>query len=519
MRILVTGGTGVVGKAAVDHLLERKHSVRLFSRQAERDCEQWSDGVEAWPGDMAREADLRGAADGCDAVLHIAGIVREAPPEVTFRGINIDGTRHVVREAERAGVQRLVYVSSLGADRGASEYHQSKREAEEIVRGFAREWLICRPGNVYGPGDDVISLLLKIVRGLPVVPVISGDEPFQPVWADDLGRALARAVEPDAPAHAALNLAGPDVTTVNELFELMREITGKDPLHVPIPEWLAAMGTGMAETLGVHLPVTEDQIRMLGEGNVIAPGAANALTEVFGVRATPLREGLRQLAETLPERLPSDGTGPLRLSRYWADIQGSRLDADLLFQTVCRNFAGLAPEGLLEVGPEPGADQLSLEQGATITLAIPFRGDIQVRVEEIENHTATAVTLEGHPLSGAIRFLVEPLGDLLRFEVRSFTRASHLVDRIGIETIGEPMRKATWTSFVQAVVQRSGGKAMEGVQSETSTLEEDDARQVEEWAEKVVLRRRREEGAQNRARAGRAPAGLRGGGSESCAEG
>lgn len=499
MHVLVTGGSGVIGTAVVDHLLRRGHNVRLFSRNAERDAEQWGSEVEPYPGDITRDADVHGAATGCDAVLHIVGIVRESPPEVTFASVNVEGTRRMVREAERAGVRRFVYLSSLGADRGDNDYHRSKREAEAVTREFDGTWLICRPGNVYGPGDDVISLLLKIVRSLPVVPVISGNEPFQPTWADDLGQALARAVEPDAPVRTALDLAGPDVTTINELFERMCDITGKNPLRLPIPEWLAHVGAGLAEELGIDLPVTDDQIRMLGEGNVIAAGSVNALTDVFGVEPTPLNKGLAELAETLPERLPSEGTGPLRRSRYWADIADSRLDADALFHTVCSEFAELAPDGLLDVGPEPGARQLSLEEGATVTLEIPFRGDIQVRVEEIEDRTATAVTLAGHPLSGAIRFIVEPRGERLRFEVRSFTRASHLVDRIGMETIGEPMRKATWTSFVEAAVKRSGGTAPDGVESETATLAGADARGVEEWAEQVVQRRRREDGERARA--------------------
>ena len=96
---------------------------------------------------------MRGAADGCDAVLHIAGIVEESPPAVTFESVNVAGTANIVAEAERAGVKRFVFISSLGALEGESEYHSSKREDERIanVRG---QWIICRPGNVYGRATD-----------------------------------------------------------------------------------------------------------------------------------------------------------------------------------------------------------------------------------------------------------------------------------------------------------------------------------------------------------------------------
>ena len=77
MRVLVTGGTGVVGEAAVTALLEQGHEVRLFSRNAEKDVEQFPDGVEAFAGNIADVAKVKGAADDCDAVVHIVGIVAE----------------------------------------------------------------------------------------------------------------------------------------------------------------------------------------------------------------------------------------------------------------------------------------------------------------------------------------------------------------------------------------------------------------------------------------------------------
>ena len=137
---------------------------------------------------MSNEVEVRGAADGCEAVIHLTAIVAESPPESTFEKVNVDGTRNLVREAERAGVRRFVYVSSLGADRGESPYHRSKLRSEEVARTFDGSWIIVRPGNVYGNGDEQLSFILKMVRSLPAVPVIAGgDRPFQPIWSGDAG--------------------------------------------------------------------------------------------------------------------------------------------------------------------------------------------------------------------------------------------------------------------------------------------------------------------------------------------
>jgi NADH dehydrogenase len=493
MKVLVTGGTGLVGKAAVDRLLEAGHTVRLLSRHAEDDARQWPEGVEPHAGDVSSDAAVAGAAEGCDAVLHAAGIASERPPELTFQAVNVEGTRRLALEAKRAGARRFVYVSSLGAERGQSDYHRSKKAAEDAVRAVAPEgWLILRPGNVYGPGDEVISLLLKMVRALPVVPTIGrGDQPFQPVWHEDLGLALARAVERENPRGVALSLAGPDVTTSAEVVDLLQKLTGKRTLRLPIPEALAKLGVGAAETLGIDVRVTDDQITMLLEGNVLAPAEVNALTDTFGVTPLTLAEGLGRLVDDMPERLPSEGTGSLEGQRYWADIRGSTLSADALFELFRREFRTLPPEGLLELGSEPGA-QTELEEGNTLTMALPLRGNIQVRVAEIRDRAITCVTLRGHPLSGAIRFVVEePAPGVLRFEIRSYTRPSDLVDLIGMRTFGKVAQKATWRSVVERVVERSGGASAEGVQEETRTLKGRDADEVEQWVEEVVMRQKR----------------------------
>jgi NADH dehydrogenase len=510
MKVLVTGGTGVVGKAAVDRLLEAGHTVRLLSRHADDDVRQWSSGVEPHTGDVGSDAAVHGAADGCDAVLHVAGIVAESPPDVTFQAVNVDGTRRLCREAKRAGVRRFIYVSSLGAERGQSGYHQSKKAAEEVVRAEAPPgWLVVRPGNVYGPGDEVISLLLKMVRALPIVPVIGrGDQPFQPVWHEDLGLALARAVERENPRETAVDVAGPDVTNTREVIDLLEKLTGKKAIRLPIPEALARLGTGAAEAVGLDVRITDDQITMLTEENMIPPGGVNGLTDTFGVTPLTLAEGLGRLVDSMPERLPSEGTGSLERQRYWADIQGATCTPDELFEMFRRSFRELAPDALLQVGAEPGSHQ-ELAEGNTLTMALPLRGNIQVRVQEVANRTITCVTLQGHPLSGAIRFQVEEQpGGMLRFEVRSFTRPSDLVDLIGMRTFGAVAQKATWTAVVDGVVQRSGGTAPNGVEHESTTLKGADAEEVERWVEEVVMRKRRQDapdpGAASPARQGKA---------------
>ena len=493
MKILVTGGTGVVGEAAVTALTGRGHKVRLLSRKASDDARQWPEHVEAHDGNVGDAASVRGSADGCDLVLHVAGIVDEQPPEITFEKVNIGGTRNMVQEAERAGVRRFIHVSSLGADRGESDYHRSKRRAEEIVQKFDGEWLILRPGNVYGPGDEVISLLLKMVRTLPAVPVIDGgDDPFQPIWAEDLGAAIAVACEQRGLTERVLELAGPERTTMNDVIQRLSRITDRSPIRIPVPGFLAEWGTKLADKLGIDLPVNEGQLTMLRERNIIEHKGNNALITALHVTPTSLDEGLKKLADALPEQLPSEGVGAFKRKRFWADIAGSRWAPEPLFDHFRRNFDTITP-GLLEVGAEPGTPTEPAGVGTTMTLALPMRGHIQVRVEELTPASMTLMTLEGHALAGAVRFLAEQRGDRVRFEVQVYDRAANVVDWLAMATVGGRAQNATWKRLVDNVVKASGGSAPHGVEQETIALDGEQAAKIEEWLERLVVERKRSE--------------------------
>lgn len=503
MRVLVTGGTGVVGEAAVRALLAHGHAVRLLARHADADARAWpahaGGGVEPRVGDVTDPASLHGAADGCDAVLHLVGTV-EGNTEALER-LNVDGTRHVVAEAARAGTPHLVYVSSLGADRGASPYHVTKRAGEVEARRFPGRWVIVRPGNVYGPGDGQISLLLKMVRALPAIPLIAGGtSEFQPIWAGDAGEALARACERDDLAGQVLEVAGTERTSMRDLLDRFARLTGREPLRVPVPGALATLGVKLAGAAGVDLGINESQLTMVAEGNVIDAPSTNALADVLGVVPTPLDEGLRQLLDLLPEQLPDDGLGAMHHKRYWADVTAPRVGAAALFRTLCGQFQAMTP-GAMDVGAEPGAAQSVLECHQTVTMALPMRGNVQVRVAELRDTSLTLQTVEGHPLAGAVRFAFTEAdaaagaaGDdarPLRFEIEVFDRAADPFDWMAMTLVGSRLQQANWEEIVTTVVEESGGTAPDGVQHAAETLEGEAAARVERWLEGLAVDRQR----------------------------
>jgi NADH dehydrogenase len=249
----------------------------------------------------------------------------------------------------------------------------------------------------------------------------------------------------------------------------------------------------MADLAGVPLPVSESQLTMLREGNVIRTSGGNALSGVFGITPTPLDEGLRMLANSQPEQLPEEGVGSLEKKRFWADIDNSRLTPEELFAEFCLSFNEVTPD-TLDANVEPGSRPV-IEDGATLTMALPLRGNVQVRANEVTGRSATLVTLKGHPLAGAVRFLAEQRGESIRFEVQVFDRAANVGDWVLMNTLGGFLQAQTWIGLIERMIEQTGGKAQRGVQTETEILDDAQARRVDQWLKELTTARRAREGA------------------------
>jgi len=184
VTLALTGATGFVGQAVLDDAAGRELSIRALARR-----EQNARSHVVWiRGDLANKDALAQLMQGCDTVLHIAGVVN-APDEAGFIAGNVDGTQNVVEAAREAGVSRFIHVSSLAArEPGLSDYGRSKRLAEEVVQVSGLDWTIVRPPAVYGPRDTEMFELFRAARWrfLPMPP--PGRTSI--IHVDDLARLL-----------------------------------------------------------------------------------------------------------------------------------------------------------------------------------------------------------------------------------------------------------------------------------------------------------------------------------------
>jgi len=288
--VLVTGATGFVGS----HLLRRMRSAGLPVRAMVRDSEKTQGlrelGVEIVVGDFSDKASLMSAATGVERVVHLVGIIQESPG-ATFQSVHVEGTKNLVAALKQAGVRHLVYQSALGARaQSPSRYHQTKWEAEELVRNSGIPYTIVRPSLIYGPGDQFTLRLVDMIRRSPVLPIIgSGSSKVQPLYIDDEVSCLIKTISSDAYLNEICEIGGPDQLTYEEVSRAIARALGaqRSVLHMPI-FFMKPMVRAM-EAMLVKPFLTTDQLIMLQEDNVCS---MKDIRDAFEIEPIPFEQGL-----------------------------------------------------------------------------------------------------------------------------------------------------------------------------------------------------------------------------------
>ena len=280
--VTVFGGSGFIGRYVCEELLGSGVRVRVASREPRSahyiqplgQVGQW--GIVK--ADVTNKDSVRQAVEGADAVINLVGSFEN------MSRVHGEGAANIAQAAREAGARALVQISSIAADaNGDAAYSRTKAQGEEEVRKAFPEATIIRPSIVFGPEDQLTNRLGAMSR-FPLLPVVAPDCRTQPIFVEDLARAIAAAAN-DPASHAGniYELGGPQVFTMREFTQEILAAAGRDTSLAEVPGPVASLISWFGFLPGA--PLTRDQWLMLQRDNVATEGSTGL--EAFGIRPTP----------------------------------------------------------------------------------------------------------------------------------------------------------------------------------------------------------------------------------------
>jgi uncharacterized protein YbjT (DUF2867 family) len=217
-QVLVTGGTGVLGRRVVDRLHSESLGARVLSHRRVPGTAR---------GDLRTGEGLESAVRGIDTVIHCA-----TSPFRKAHKVDVEGTERLLAAANRAGVRHLIYISIVGIDRAASyPYYRVKLDAERVIEGSPVPYTILRATQFY----DLVLMALRFLARLPMMPIPKG---FlgQPIDAGEVADRLVQ-LALSGPAGRVQDIGGPEVSTLSGAARTYLKFAGRRRriVEVPVP--------------------------------------------------------------------------------------------------------------------------------------------------------------------------------------------------------------------------------------------------------------------------------------------
>jgi NADH dehydrogenase len=280
--LLLTGASGLVGSALRRRLIAAGVPLRCLVRDPRRLGEDRV-RVQIALGDLADPPSFRNALRGVDTVIHLAATIRDQP-QGSIEELSGIATWRLVDAARRAGAERFVFFSALGAStQSRARLLRAKALAEEAVSASEIPSIVLAPSIIYAPGEAYLTLLGRLALIPAVMPFSGrGRAQFAPIWVSDVADCVMSALAQPA-ANARYELAGPDVLTHEQIVRLALRSLGKRRalLHVPIPVVSATLAL-TERLMGQRAFATWDEAELMEVSMLSAAGTQDA--QRLGVR-------------------------------------------------------------------------------------------------------------------------------------------------------------------------------------------------------------------------------------------
>ncbi|HZJ01122.1 MAG TPA: NAD(P)H-binding protein [Gemmatimonadaceae bacterium] len=269
--VVVTGAAGLVGKRTCTVLTQQGWQVRALVRSAARAAERLGHlKLEIRSGDVRDPDSVRAALKGAGAVVHLAAIAIEKKGE-SYEDSNTRATRVIVDAARAESVDRIIYMSQNGADsKSAYPFLRSKGIAQDYVTDSSLQWTVLKPSVIFGPEDEFVNVLARLVRLSPgLYPLPGGGKArFQPVAVSDVAAAVAKCLDDDSTIGRVLSLGGPMPLSLREMTERILVAMKASRVLVGVPVAALRPFIALAQAVLPHPPVTTGLLDLLALDNV-----------------------------------------------------------------------------------------------------------------------------------------------------------------------------------------------------------------------------------------------------------
>jgi uncharacterized protein YbjT (DUF2867 family) len=271
-RVLVLGGSGFVGRHVCEQLARLGWHITVPTRRAVNAASVQSlPGLTVIEASVHNEADLARLMPGHDAVVNLVAVLHGN--EDRFENVHVDLTGKIASAMKKAGVQRLVHVSALGADpQGPSMYQRSKARGETVLHNAGLDLTVLRPSVIFGSEDKFLNLFADLQNVVPFMPLAGSGTRFQPVWVADVARAVAVCLQKPYTIGQTFELCGPDVLTLGELVKRAGQWAGVNQGRgrpvIGLPMWVGWLQAAVMELAPGEPLMSRDNLASMKVDNV-----------------------------------------------------------------------------------------------------------------------------------------------------------------------------------------------------------------------------------------------------------
>ena len=293
-NVLVLGGSGFVGRSLCEQLVTRNGGadgrITVPSRRPQRAAHLRSlPTLELVDANLHDDAQLAQLVAGRDAVVNLVAVLHGS--EAEFQMAHVTLPRRLAAACKAAGVRRVVHVSALGVSDAAahaapSRYLRSKTQGERVLREAGLDLTLLRPSVIFGEHDRFINLFARLQAVFPLMPLAGADARFQPVWVDDVARAIVACLERPETMGQTYECVGPTQYSLADLVRLAGRWSGHVRPVLPLPAFAGRLQALVMECLPGEPLMSRDNLDSMRVANVATPGAPGLAA--LGIEATAI---------------------------------------------------------------------------------------------------------------------------------------------------------------------------------------------------------------------------------------